>query len=117
VSSQGASEENQGVTVSGCATITELELTGADLILEAQINAGPSDITVQASDSSESKLSVGATSAGGLHVNNAELNLFTTSSILTLGSNQTYNVIVNGATQTQSPSETKLVAENDVLFT
>ena len=61
---------------------------------------------------------VGGVSSGGLYLDNNELNRISTTGILTLGSNQTYDVIVKGASHTKTAiSETRIEAENDITFT
>ena len=65
------------VAVSG-SSVPLLIFTGADLILSGDVNAGPTNVTVQVSDSDRSKMSVGGVSSGGLYLDNIELNRIST---------------------------------------
>eukprot|EP00466_Bigelowiella_natans_P013806 jgi/Bigna1/144719/aug1.90_g19427 len=96
------------VSVTG-GGVDHVKITGADLFLEANLNAAQANVTIQVSNHTDSTLSIGA-NHGGMHLTNTELNRITTTTSLNLGSTQTDHVFVNGVTHTKSPTEVNILS-------
>ena len=116
-------EDGQGtLSFSSVASITvtsssvnQVVLTGADLILEPQLQALSANVTVRVSSHGGSALGVGG-NYGGMHLSGVELNRITTTSTLTLGSVQTDQVILDGVNYEHKPVDIFVISMNSIDF-